>query len=53
MWKSGNEVLEMKIVAAPRESNAWKEVCRGLLGYYRILFLNLNTAYIHVFNDFL
>ena len=43
----------MKIVVAPRESAAWKEVCRGLLGYYHILFLDLDTAYIHVFNDFL
>ena len=38
----------MKIVVAPRESNDWKEVCRGLLGYYRIMFLNLDTAYTRV-----
>lgn len=25
----------------------------GLLGYYHILFLDLDTAYTHVFNDFL
>lgn len=27
--------------------------CWGLLGYYHILFLDLDTAYTHVFNDFL